>query len=45
MRRRFYINQNVNYMTIEALEDGLTATISGRLRSESKIEYSTDSIN
>lgn len=46
MRRRFSIdNKNVNYMAIEALEDGLTATISGGLSSDSKIEYSIDGID
>lgn len=46
MRRRFSINsQNINYMAIEALEDGLTATISGKLNYNSKIEYSIDGVN
>lgn len=46
MRRRFSTNnQNVNYMAIEALEDGLTVTISGKLSSNSKIEYSIDGVD
>lgn len=46
MRRRFLTdNKNVNYMAIEALEDGLTATITGELRYNSKIEYSIDGVD
>ena len=46
MRRRFSIgNQGVNYMAIEALEDGLSVTVNYPGSAIPKIEYSTDGVN